>query len=438
MTIFARCHESRTVARLRSVLAKPYSGTLVAAAIAFVTLILLTGGYVFGLNWAESWRLIGIPVGTHPFYDFYVIPSAAAKCAAAGEPYPYVTCGYQATNFNYPPIWLLLGKLGVSGADAIWLAVCFELTAIILLVLLLRGYSLGLGFVALPLVLSPSVVLGFERGNIDIVEWIAVCLAALLYSERRKLALAACIGFLMLAVAIKFLAVFCCAIIIRLRWSAIATTVALIGFTVLYLYSLATVLPLIRSITPVSPYISYGYIIIFNRLEFLYAPRFGLDLAGLTQSWIPVVCVTLVIVAAVASALVIWRSGRRHLCRISDDRTGTAFIFGAGIYCGSFLLLGTSFAYRLIFLLLCVPQLFDWIERAGSDRTSRRTSWLLLACFAVSMWLKFRPEMTWHVNQLSDWMIFGLLSMVLAVNALYALGQPPFRIGAILNRTAGS
>jgi hypothetical protein len=435
MMIFARCHDSGTVARLRSVLAKPYSGTLVAAAIAFVALILLTGAYVFGLNWADSWRLVGIPVATHPFYDFYVIPSAAAKCAAVGEPYPYVTCGYQATNFNYPPVWLLLGKLGVSGADAVWLAVCFELMAIGLIIVLLRGYSLGLGFVALPLVLSPSIVLGFERGNIDIVEWIAVCLAALVYSERRKLALAASAGLLMLAVAIKFLAVFCCAITIRLRWSAILITVAVIGFTALYLYSLDPVLGLIRSITPVSPYISYGYIIIFNRLEFLYAPRLGLDLAGLTQSWIPVVCVTSVIVAAVGSALVIWRSGRR-VCRISDDRTGTAFIFGAGIYCGSFLLLGTSFAYRLIFLLLCVPQLFDWIERSAPDRSSRRMSWLLLACFAVSMWLKFRPEMTWHVNQISDWMIFGLLSMVLALNALYALGQPPFRIGAILNRAA--
>jgi hypothetical protein len=39
------------------------------------------------------------------------------------------------------------------------------------------------------------------------------------------------------------------------------------------------------------------------------------------------------------------------------------------------------------------------------------------------MWLKFHPEKTLHVNQLTDWILFGVLTMLLVLNALYALAS---------------
>ena len=39
------------------------------------------------------------------------------------------------------------------------------------------------------------------------------------------------------------------------------------------------------------------------------------------------------------------------------------------------------------------------------------------------MWLKFQPEKTLHVNQLTDWILFGVLTMLLALNALHALAS---------------
>jgi hypothetical protein len=335
-------------------------------------------------------------------------------------------CGFgkgSGIPYNYPPIWLLLGKLGISGVDTSWLAICIEIPALILFVVLLRGYSIGLGFVALLLVLSPSVVLGFERGNIDILEWTLVCLAALLFSERRKFLIAST-AILTLAIAIKFFAVFCCAIILRFTRSAGMAGLVLITFTAGYLYSLAPVLPLIRSITPITPDVSYGYPILFNRLEFFYAPRLGIDVSGLTNSWIPTVCVGCVLIMAFIISCFVWR--RRHQwCRLSDDRNGTAFLFGGGIFCGTFLFLGTNFTYRLIFLLLCLPQLFDWLKNPDG---SRRMSYVLLGCCIISMWLKFHPEYTLHVNQISDWALFGIFSMLLFLNGLYAFTS--FRVPA--------
>src|ERR1700759_1945829 len=103
---FAGCPAGKAGARACAILAKPYSGTVVAAALTAVGLILLTAGFVFGRDWAQTWRTIGFPgVALPPFYDLYAITSTAAQCAASGEVYPYAHCGFDTGKFNYPPVW---------------------------------------------------------------------------------------------------------------------------------------------------------------------------------------------------------------------------------------------------------------------------------------------------------------------------------------------
>lgn len=112
----------------------------------------------------------------------------------------------------------------------------------------------------------------------------------------------------------------------------------------------------------------------------------------------------------------------RSPCRLDDGSAGVAFLFGAGIYCGSFLLLGTNFTYRLMFLLLCLPQLLDWFESHGNEhKGTRRLAYVLIGSCFISTWLKFHPEKTLHVNQITDWVLFAVLTMIMILNALYAL-----------------
>ncbi len=407
---------------IQAVLATRRGGSIVAAGIGAVALVLVTAGFLHSFDWVRSWRVIGFPGALPPFFDLHVVTDNAARCAdATGYPYLHAACDPWATGYNYPPVWLLLGKIGVDSGSTPFLAMLFELPALLLFALLLRGYAIRSGLMALGLMLSPSVVLGFERGNIDIAEWILVCGAALLFSEHRTLRAAGALALLCIAVVIKFLAVFCCTLFVRLRPKSMVVAALLACFALVYLYSLADVLQVIRKETPVSPYVSYGYPILFDRLEFLYGPRLGLDLSGLTHSWIPIITITLVILAAFIAAVVIWRRGRTF-CRLSEGSAGVAFLFGGGIFCGSFLLLNTNYTYRLMFLLLCLPQLFDWIEdRSATGNSSRRAAYLLYVCCLVSMWLKFHPEKTLHVNQLADWTLFGMLVMLGALNTLYAL-----------------
>ncbi len=416
---------NRAVSTAAVLLGKPYAGTVVAAAVGLFVLVLAVAGFGFGFGWVGSWRVIGFPGALPPFSDLHVVTDNASRCAdAAISEYPYIhaRCDPWHQGYNYPPVWLLLGRLGINGGHTALLAFIIELPALVLFALLIRGRSVACGLVALALMLSPSVVLGFERGNIDIVEWILVCSAALLYSEQRALRAVAALVILCFAVVIKFLAIFCCTLAIRLRPMSLIVSALLVIFSLAYLYSLSDLLQLIRNNTGggFSPYVSYGYMILFDRLEVLYGPRLGLDLTGLTASWFPIMAVAGVLLAALIVALAAWRCGhlQYRLCEGSD---GIAFLFGSGIFCGSFALLGTNYTYRLMFLLLCLPQLFDWMERARIDDVgSRRMAYLLIGSCIISMWLKFHPEVTLHINQITDWILFGTLTMIVAANGLYA------------------
>ena len=81
---------------------------------------------LFGLGhlvgWSPTWRSVGVtPLEPH-FFDMHAVTDHA-ECAAKGfDAYSLNSCDPR-TAFNYPPVWLLLGRLGIDGSDS-GLAVC--------------------------------------------------------------------------------------------------------------------------------------------------------------------------------------------------------------------------------------------------------------------------------------------------------------------------
>ena len=216
-----------------------------------------------------------------------------------------------------------------------------------LVVILMRGPA-RYGVTALLAVLSPSVMLAFERGNNDLVIWSLVCCAAFLFVERHIIKLAAAYALLAFAVVLKLFPIFCSAIALRVTRSAIVVAIALAVSSIFYFYSIAHLFPIIRRNTDYTTVLSFGYIILFAIIEKYAAPRFGFDAAGLYHSEIPIVVLLSVLILAGACAFITWHRGSR-LCRISEGTAGTAFLFGAGIFLGSFVFLGTNYAYRMTF-----------------------------------------------------------------------------------------
>ena len=107
-----------------------------------------------------------------------------AACASKGVD-PYIPHSCNPANFNVPPIWLWLGFFGINGSDATWLSVAMIATAFGVMLALLKGRSISDGVLALVAILSPSVMMGVERGNFDLLILALVGGAALIYDEKR-------------------------------------------------------------------------------------------------------------------------------------------------------------------------------------------------------------------------------------------------------------
>ena len=292
-----------------------------------------------------------------------------ARCAAlAINVYVDNSCIPSGTKFSLPPVWLLLGRLGMTSGAVPWLAPLFEVSAIVVFAALMRGRTVKAAVAALAALLSPSVMLGFERGNVDLIIFVLVGSAALLFAAETRTRVAASFGLLALAVVAKLYPIFCCAVAVRSRRLAtFAGALLLLGGA--YLIGIADYLPLIRGNTPVVPDLSYGYLVPFMWVERDVAPHLGFSAAGLSASAAPILLIAIWCAMVAGGSVVLWRRGT-HFCSLSAGTAGTAFIFGAAIYCGSFLFNGSNWAYREIFLLLCLPQLFDWVGGPPPNRVT--------------------------------------------------------------------
>ena len=159
------------------------SGSVIVSTIAVVLLALLFFGHWLG--WDLVWRSFGVHPLHPEFFDSHAITDHAA-CAAKGfDPFVRNTC-QPLTLFNYPPIWLWLGHVGIEKSHAPWLAVLMAASALAVFVALLKGRSISDGLLASLAMVSPSMMMAYERGNIDLLILALVGSAALIFDEGRS------------------------------------------------------------------------------------------------------------------------------------------------------------------------------------------------------------------------------------------------------------
>jgi hypothetical protein len=307
-------------------------------------------------------------------------------------------------NFNIPPTWLWVGFLGVDGSDSSWLSVAVIAATMIVMVLLVQGRSWYHGVIALGAIISPSVMMGVERGNLDLLVLALVGSAALIYEERRVGRACGAIAFLGLGVALKLFPMFCVSLAARYSRKAFIFACATAALSSIYLGLAAEYVLLIRRNVPTTFILSYGYKAIFLGVDHIRSEA-GLSPIGLADTWMPASTAAVVLICAATVAVNSFRN-QCEFCSVQISAAGTAFLFGAGIYCGTYLL-GTNFIYRLMFLLLCVPQLQDWQIRKRESDKSGHTTFLLLP-------------------QLLDWFLFFCMAAALMLNFLRTSAGPAF------------
>ena len=391
------------------------SGTVVTLGIIGTAIALLAFGRVVG--WDPTWRAFGVTPLQPPFFDMHVINDYAA-CASRGVD-AYAPHACNEDNFNIPPTWLWVGLLGVDGSDSSWLSAATIAAAVIVMVRLFQGRPRSHGFIALIALVSPPVMMGVERGNLDLLILAIVGSVALIYEERTAARVWGALAILSLGVALKLFPMFCVSVAARVSRQTFAFACGIAAFSLVFLdLKMATIL-LIRRNVPTTFILSYGYKAIFLGLDQIRREA-GLSPIGLADTWVPAVTAAVVLICAAIVAINNFRN-LRNLCSVSISVAGTAFLFGAGIYCGTYLL-GTNFVYRLMFLLLCVPQLLDWqIRRCEGDRAVGAPELCLFGTVLGVLWLNGSPNghsIFLLLPQLLDWFLFFCMSAVLISNCL--------------------
>ena len=390
------------------------SGTVVLSAIAIALFVLFGLGHLVG--WSPTWRSVGVtPLEPH-FFDMHAVTDHA-ECAAKGfDAYSLNSCDPR-TPFNYPPVWLLLGRLGIDGSDSVWLSVVMIVVALAVMVAIFKGRSIGDGAIFAAAILSPSVLMGVERANVDFSILALVGGAALVFTEQKTSRTLLAVLLIGAAIVLKLYPLFCIALAARFSRRTFLFAAAVVVISAIYFVIISDYIPLIRQNTPTSFMLSYGYKVLFLGIDHLRSEA-GLTAIGLADTWIPMGLALTTVILAVAAALCHSRP-ESSFCKVTDGVAGTAFLFGAGIYCGSFLL-GTNFVYRLMFLLLCLPQLRQWAEGTlADDRRTVTSARVLVGTILFALWMNGSPNghtTFMLVPQLANWLIFFGLATILVLN----------------------
>jgi hypothetical protein len=391
------------------------SGTVVALGVAGVAIALLALGRVVG--WDPTWRAFGVTPLQPPFFDMHVI-NDYVDCARNGiDAYTPRACNVD--NFNIPPTWLWVGFFGIDGADSSWLSAVVIAAAAIVMVLLFRGRSWSHGLIALIAMISPSVMMGVERGNLDLLILALVGSAALIYEERRAGRACGAFALLCIGVALKLFPMFCVSLVARFSRQTFIFACALAVLSLVYVDLTLKYISLIRRNVPTTFILSYGYKAIFLGVDHIRGEA-GLSPIGLADTWVPATTAAVVLICAATVAINRYRN-RREFCSVDISAAGIAFVFGAGIYCGTYLL-GTNFIYRLMFLLLCLPQLQDWlIRRREGDKAVGVAELVLFGTVLGVLWLNGNANghsIFLLLPQLLDWFLFFCMAAVLMSSVL--------------------
>jgi hypothetical protein len=337
--------------------------------------------------------------------DLIIFPPTVRHMDEGASPYapspydPYTLKVHRPRSFNYPRIWLILPRIGLTegnvGTWRLMVSIAFFLAVISLF-----GELKWLpGLMAALAICSPAVMFGVERGNTD--HWLFILLAAAVFCFNYRPAAFAGYGLLMFAAILKlypalaFLAVLREQTRRRRNWIAFGLAAA---FAV-YLYLIRGDLPMIAHVTPQMIQLSFGRRVLLHQLSH----RLDLEAGGSGNRLLNLASFALLAACIALAAWAAHRIRRHAVPRVPGaDPFLTAFRMGAVIFVGVFAT-AVSFDYRLVFLLLTVPQILDWMP--GRDLWGA-ISTVAIVLLVLALWLIHGPWTRFGLDQLVYWTLF--------------------------------
>ncbi len=355
-----------------------------------------------------------IPACPPSFLDARQIGIAAESYAQGYDPLKenlYNSKGkYQG--LNYPRIWHILLATGINQSHTNLLGSIFTILFFVGVGMFWfsRKFDNPTYFILSIIILSPPVMLGIERGNIELVIFFILAAALIIYYY------STISGFLLFTFAsiLKLYPVFAFVVLLKEQKKKFLV-LFILACVICTGYVLATFSDLkqIYLIQPPNPKSSYGLNVFWMGLTH---PRIlNLQLSAnviMTFRVLSYIALTLIFIGAFIFSLKTYNSNM-----LKHGEHLDAFRLGAGIYIGCFLL-GTNYDYRLIFLIFTIPQLVAWL--LNKEKGTSLVPPITLLSIVFSLWSFFitrylGQKLTFLMEEFANWIILaGLLYLFLA------------------------
>jgi hypothetical protein len=378
---------------------------MVGASSAWLVVIGIVAGYfalLIALGGHRGWSELGVPPVSPGFFDLRSVTSGW-ECARQhlGE-WPENPCDPWGRPENYPRIWIAASVLGLGQDDTYvigtLIVVGFFAAAIVVLP---RDARIGDALVYALALCSPAVMLGVERGNVDLALFGIVTVAGLVM-RRMPHGPAIASALVLLAAILKLFPIAAVGMLTGLaRRAAVTCITSVVGLFAVYAAVTFRDIQTIDRVLPQDDEYAYGLHIVGGWLG---------RLAGSGQVW----DASLVVLTAVAALAFRRRLGSRLAMRPSRELD--FFCAGAGIYVATFALVRSA-DYRLAFLLLAIPQLVRWAAAGGGLALATLLGVLVTLWFPTEWGWTNLPLLDDVIREWSDVVVAGGVALPLAAPA---------------------
>lgn len=346
---------------------------VIGASSAWFVLIGMVIGYfavLVALGGHDEWDELGVPPVSPAFFDLRSVTSGWECARQHIGSWPENPCDPWGRPENYPRIWMAASVLGLGQDDSYLIGALIVVAFLSAAILVLPRRAPVEHAVVHGLALcSPAVMLGVERGNVDIALF-SVVVAAGLVLRRSPSGPPVASALILVAAILKLFPIAALGMFTGLPRRVATICITSVG-GLFAVYAAATFrdIQTIDRVLPQDDQYAYGLHVFGGWLG---------RIAGPGQVW------DAVLVVVTAAAAIAFR--RRLGNRLTSGRARDLDLFcaGAGIYVATFALLRSA-DYRLVFLLLTIPQLLRWAS-AGRALPTVTLAGVLLTLWLPSEW----------------------------------------------------
>lgn len=301
-----------------------------------------------------AWGLLKVD-GTPSLGDLRSITSALDGAKQGIDVYRDGSFNPWNIPFNYPRVWLLLGKVGISQQHTVVFAGVSVLLFFFCVFSQFTTLTLLEGLYLTLVVFSPSVMQCVQRGNNDLIIFILIGITLYLLTRQRICRAA---SMLLIASGLKLYPIVCIFLLFgNSKKQATYLALGVLCAFILYLSYTLSDLKLIFHNTPKPASFSYGsavapYLLVNTLHDWGYI---GVGPSEPTLTVVADMVLVFLLSAVFISVRMLQQPG--FGAAVSNDAAACGLRAGALIFIGTFFL-GYNWDYRLIFLVFTIPQLF--------------------------------------------------------------------------------